>query len=52
MRLGAGGGGEALEDVLEGEAEASFEAKDEDLDGVASLYGDGHAENGIILAEC
>ena len=33
MRVGAGGGGEVLEDVLEGDAEASFQAEGEDLDG-------------------
>ena len=36
MRVGAGGGGEVLEDVLEGDAEASFQAEGEDLDGDAT----------------
>jgi hypothetical protein len=41
--LGAGGGWEVLEDVLEGEgdAEALFQAEGEDLDGDATL--DGHS---------
>ena len=43
MRLGASGGGEALEDVLEGDAEASFQAEGEDLNGDAALYGHSHA---------
>ena len=34
--MGAGGGGEVLEDVLEGDAEASFQAEGEDLDGDAT----------------
>ena len=41
--MGAGGGGEVLEDVLEGDAEASFQAEGEDLDGDAALDGHSHA---------
>ena len=43
MCLGAGGGGEALEDVLEGGAKAAFQVEGEDLDGDAALDGYGHA---------
>ena len=41
--MGAGDGGEVLEDVLERDSEASFQAKGEDLDGDAALDSHSHA---------
>ena len=53
MRVGAGGDGEVLEDVLEGCAEAALQTEGEDLDGDAALDGHSHAgADAAVEAQC